>query len=153
MKLKACFSVIILPVLLSAICSDGLGQRHKKKLKHKVVTTHKMSKLPTGMWGGPHIGVEVTESGARLDYDCAHGTIDQPITPDASGKFAVNGTHTQERGGPVRADEDNSGQPARYVGTVEGRTLTFTVTLKGANEAVGTYTVTRGQAPRIVKCM
>ena len=31
--------------------------------------------------------------------------------------------------------------------------MTFTVTLKGANEAIGTYTVTRGQAPRIVKCM
>ncbi len=105
------------------------------------------------MWGGPHISVEVTESGAQLNYDCAHGTIDQPIAPDANGKFAVSGTHTQERGGPVRADEGNSRPPARYTGTVEGQTMTFTVTLRDTNEVVGTYTVTHGKAGRIVKCL
>ncbi len=112
-----------------------------------------MNKLQPGTWGGAHISVEVTERGARLNYDCAHGTIDEPISPDQGGKFAVNGTHKRERGGPLRRDDDNGGQPARYTGTVAGQTMTLTVTLTDTQEVVGTYTVTRGQRPRIVKCM
>ncbi len=105
------------------------------------------------MWGGAHISVEVTASGARLNYDCAHGTIDEPIIPDHGGRFAVKGTHVIERGGPIRADQSNSGQPARYTGTVAGQTMTLTVTLTDTREVIDTYTVTRGQEPRIVKCM
>jgi hypothetical protein len=150
MSYKTCFSVIVLASLLLAGWQDGAGQRRKRK---HGAPTNKMSKLQAGTWGGPHIAVDVSENGARLEYDCAHGTIDEPIVPDRDGRFDVKGTHVKEHGGPVRADEDMTGQPARYTGRAEGQTLTLTVTLTDTNEVVGTYTVALGQRPRIVKCL
>jgi hypothetical protein len=29
-----------------------------------------------GVWGGPHIIVEVTDNGAKIEHDCADGTIE-----------------------------------------------------------------------------
>ena len=28
-----------------------------------------------GTWGGDHISMEVTDSGAEIEYDCAHGSV------------------------------------------------------------------------------
>lgn len=110
-------------------------------------------KVLTGSWGGPHIGLEATGEGARIEYDCAQGTIDGPIAPGRDGRFEATGTHTAEHGGPVREDESGEGQPARYRGRLKGKTLTLTVTLAGSGEEVGTFTLTRGATPRIVKCL
>jgi hypothetical protein len=107
----------------------------------------------TGSWGGPHISLEITATGARVEYDCAHGTIDGPIIPDRSGQFEAMGTHTAEHGGPVREDEEEAGRPARYRGKVSGKTLTLTVTLADSGEEVGTFTLTRGATPRLTKCL
>ncbi len=154
MKLKACFSVVVLPVLLLVICSDGVGQRHKKKPKHKV-TIHKMNKLPTGMWGGQHVELEVNERGATVEYDCGRGTIAQPLMIDSQGRFEVVGKHILEHGGPERVgpSSDNSDtHPARYVGSVSGTTMTLTVTLTDTREEIGTFMLTHGKASRLVKC-
>jgi hypothetical protein len=93
----------------------------------------------------------VSDSGARVEYDCAHGTIDGPITLDAQGRFEARGAHVRERGGPVREDEAERGVPARYRGTVAADTMTLTVTLD-SGEDVGSFTLTRDRAPRIRKC-
>jgi hypothetical protein len=55
----------------------------------------------TGTWGGEHIGIIVSEKGATLDYDCAHGTMNEPLTPDENGKFEAVGVHILEHGGPI----------------------------------------------------
>src|SRR3954469_23646810 len=53
-----------------------------------------------GVWGGEHISLTVGSKDAKLEYDCAHGTIDQPLKFDNHGRFNVSGTHTWESGGP-----------------------------------------------------
>jgi hypothetical protein len=107
----------------------------------------------TGSWGGQHIGLELTAQGGRIEYDCAHGTIDGPVVPDREGRFEALGTHTAEHGGPVREGEEEPGEPARYVGKVAGETMTLTVILSGSGDEAGTFTLTRGASPRLVKCL
>jgi hypothetical protein len=106
-----------------------------------------------GSWGGLHISLQLTAQGGDIEYDCAHGTIDGPVVPDGEGRFAAAGTHTAERGGPVREGEEKESRPARYRGKVAGRTLALTVTLADPNEEIGTFTLTRGAAPRLMKCL
>jgi hypothetical protein len=107
----------------------------------------------TGSWGGQHISLEATDEGARIEYDCAHGAIDGPVVPGRDGRFEAAGTHAAEHGGPVHEGESEEGQPARYRGELKGNTLTLTVTLAGSGEEVGTFTLSRGAAPRLVKCL
>jgi len=106
----------------------------------------------TGIWGGEHAGLEVTEGGGRVEYDCAHGTIDQKIVADARGVFELRGTHVRERGGPVRKGESEDSHPAVYKGQIEGDTMTLTVTESDTGQSVGTFTLTHGRQPHIVKC-
>jgi len=106
--------------------------------------------LPSGTWGGEHVSLEVSNRGAMLEFDCAHGEITRPIKPDAHGRFNVPGTFTMEHGGPVRRDEKPSSAPARYSGQITGDTITLTVTR--GKEKLGTYTLKRGEAPKLMKC-
>lgn len=115
------------------------------------MSTEKTQNVPTGMWGGDHINVEVTGNGASIEYDCAHGTIDQSISLDSHGRFNATGTHTREHPGPVREGESD-GVPASYSGHMDGATMTLTVKLAATNETIGTFTLTHGKRSRIVKC-
>jgi hypothetical protein len=42
------------------------------------------------VWGGMHVSLEMNAGGAILEFDCAHGTILQPIKVDAKGEFSVS---------------------------------------------------------------
>jgi hypothetical protein len=106
-----------------------------------------------GAWGGVHVSLLLTATGGTLEYDCAHGTIDQPFDIDSAGRFQLAGTHTREHGGPIRKDEKPDTHPARYNGAVDGDTMTLTVTLTDSNEVLGTFTLTRGRMARVVKCL
>jgi hypothetical protein len=104
-----------------------------------------------GSWGGEHIGLVATDRGARIDFDCANGSIEEPITPDDQGRFDVAGTYVRERPGPVRPN-DSKGERARYRGRIEGKTMTLSVELAGSDVIIGTYTLERDRLPRIRKC-
>jgi len=116
-------------------------------------STSKTESVPTGIWGGRGIRMQISDSGASLEYDCAHGSIDELIATDSTNRFDVKGVLVRERGGPVREGEDSEGEPARYTGHIDGKTMTLTVTLTRTNETVGTFTLSRGKAPRLVKCL
>jgi hypothetical protein len=111
-----------------------------------------MRSARAGTWGGEHISLEVTDQGGRVEYDCAHGTVDQRIVPDARGRFEVRGTHVREHGGPVRRGETEDSHPARFAGEIQGDTMTLTVTESDTKEVVGTFTLVFGQRPRVMKC-
>jgi hypothetical protein len=113
----------------------------------------KTDSVLTGTWGGEHMGLDVSNGGARVEYDCAHGTIDEPMKLDSSGYFDLRGRHVKEHGGPVREDEKSGDQPARYTGRIQDQTMTITVKLAETNEAVGTFTLTHDKTPRIRKCL
>src|SRR5260370_30294056 len=80
-------------------------------------------RVPIGGWGGARVGLAVEETKTRLEFDCAHGTIGRPLTLDGKGGFLVEGRYFPEHGGPVRADEDSEGRPARYSGSLSDRIL------------------------------
>jgi len=43
--------------------------------------------------------------------------------------------------------------PARYDGRVSRETLQLTVTVTDTQQLVGSFTLTRGAAPRLVRCL
>jgi|ERR687883_828667 hypothetical protein len=147
-KISLILTLVALPLLFvmegqSRSCQSNKASNQPKTMRDKVAA---------GVWGGEHIRLEVTGSGATVEYDCAHGMIAEPLTLDSQGRFDATGTHTREHGGPVRRDDTPDSSPARYTGRVEGQTMTLTVTLPDAGTDVGTYTLTQGSEGRIRKC-
>ena len=126
---------------------------------------NKIAALPEGTWGGPHLILTVTASGATLEFECAHGAIDQEIALDANGRFDVRGTYegeagaatdisiSHEDGNGVSKATTSTGHPARYTGRVTGQTMTLTVTLTDPENTLGTFTLTSGATPRLRKCL
>jgi hypothetical protein len=109
--------------------------------------------LVVGDWGGEHLGLRASSSGASLEYDCAAGKIAEPIRPDAAGRFSVTGEHYPGHGGPVRIDEEQVRRPARYDGLVRGDVMTLAVTLTDSSELLGTFTLVYGRSPYVLKCL
>ena len=106
-----------------------------------------------GTWGAQHIMLVADNAGGVLEYDCAHGTIDEALIPDADGQFDFSGTHTRESGGPVHSGEEPEVHAARYRGRVVGDRLTLTVTLTDSGDVLGPYTLVRGDLGRVYKCL
>jgi hypothetical protein len=105
----------------------------------------------TGSWGGQHIGLELSATSGRLDYDCAAGTIDEPVRPDASGRFTARGTHTPSMGGPERVDVPRPQLAATYTGRLNGDRLTLSVRTPDAE--LGPFTLARGAEPVLLRCL
>jgi hypothetical protein len=104
----------------------------------------------TDQWGGPHAGLTLEGGGGRLVFDCAAGTIDEPIAN--GGAFEVQGTYMPGRGGPVRVGEIYISKKATYSGTVEKDVLQLSVALDDG-EQLGPFTLTRGVPPQITRCL
>lgn len=109
--------------------------------------------VQSGTWGGEHIGMIITDSSATLDYDCAHGSIDEPISTDDMGIFEAVGVHIIEKGGPIRLGEIPDKHPALYNGSVEGKEMTLIVTLIDTKVVIDTFLLTLGVEPIIYKCL
>jgi hypothetical protein len=105
-----------------------------------------------GTWGGEHVTITVGAASTILAYDCGHGTIDQPFVTDSKGNFDLVGTHIADSPGPV-VKGDPVVHPARYKGTVDGKTMTFTATETDTGLVLGTFVLTEGIAGRIVSCL
>ena len=106
-----------------------------------------------GVWGGDHIGMVISDSSATIDYDCAHGTIDEAIIIDENGEFEVVGVHVFEHGGPIRIDETPDEHPALYQGSIEGEVMTLKVTITDTDQEFGTFTLNLGANPNVYKCL
>ena len=113
----------------------------------------KPARLAQGSWGGQHVTLMVGASSATIEYDCAYGEINGPLVTDRRGRFDLKGTHSREHGGPVRIEEQSTGQPARYTGWTDGKKMTLTVRLSGGKETIGTFNLTRGSQGRVFKCL
>ena len=135
----------------SSSCRGGNSDASNSSMNANSHNANQQADL-RGQWGGEHISMEVSDDGAKIDYDCAHGRISEKIVPDRDGEFEAKGFHTPERGGPVRLDENNE-RPALYRGSIKEKTMTLTVELAGNNETVGTFTLTHGSAGRVRKCL
>lgn len=105
----------------------------------------------TGAWGGEHIGLELSASGGVLEYDCAAGTIDEPLFLDGDGGFVARGTHSPGHGGPDRIDEPAPRFPAEYRGEVRGGEMTLTI--RTADQVLGPFTLRRGAPANLLRCL
>ena len=138
--------------LLFSILGQGSSCRSEGAKMSNTPALKNADRLAAGVWGGQHIRIDVTDDGARVDFDCAHSTIDQPILLDNQGRFNAKGNFTRERGGPNREGETADSNPVRYAGQVEGETMTLTVTFDKTGESIGDFTLTRGNQGRVMKC-
>jgi hypothetical protein len=105
----------------------------------------------SGSWGGEGAGLQITEGGAQLFFDCAKGSIEGAITPDEDGRFEMAGRYVREGPGPARP-EQTQGVGARYLGQVDGNTLTLSVRLIVSHEVLGPFTLTRNRMARVREC-
>lgn len=110
-------------------------------------------RVPNGNWGGDHMGMIVTDTGATLEYDCASGTITEPLLLDGAGHFDWTGVHHIEHGGPIFEGEPQNTHRARYTGTASSSNITITITLTDTTYPAQTYTMSRGANPRVFKCL
>jgi hypothetical protein len=104
----------------------------------------------TTIWGGNHVRMTATGSGAELEFDCATGTITEKV-PETDGSFSLHGTFTPERSGPSRDDRSRTA-PALYSGTIEHDTMTLHIVLEGQERELGQYVLSRGAAGTLRKC-
>lgn len=131
--------VIICIVLVAGSSSAGVPNRKQR--------------IRRGVWGGLHIRMEVAARSASIEYDCANGAINGPLTVDRNGNFNLRGTHTREHGGPIRENAKPDSHPAVYAGSIKGDTMTVSVRLTDTDEDVGTFTLKRGNVGRVFKCL
>jgi hypothetical protein len=139
-------ALLVLPLLFIF-----LGQSNSCRTSRASNVTNDNRTIPAGVWGGQHIRLEATASGAEIEFDCAHGTIEQAIALGRDGRFDVGGRYFVQHAGPVRRGEEN-GRSARYTGRVEGDTMTLNVTLTDNSDQAGPFTLTRGSRGNVFKC-
>jgi hypothetical protein len=118
----------------------------------KHVVPKEIIKVPSETWGGEHVRIEFDDGEGRVVFDCAHGTISDPLKTDSEGRFALNGTYVREGPGPIRRNVPRVSQAASYSGTIKGDEMSLTVTLKSSSQEIGTFTLTRGSEGLIRKC-
>jgi hypothetical protein len=106
-----------------------------------------------GTWGGEHVSADVGADAVSFEFDCAHGWSDGPLAVGRDGSFDLRGYFIRERGAAASAGQEENRLPARYSGRVKHGTMTLTVTLTDTREEIGTFTLARGHAGRLTKCM
>jgi len=109
-----------------------------------------------GIWGGPHAGASFQGGLGDMQFDCASGTIDDPLYPAKDGSFAVKGTYRTGASGPVKVGQFFKSQGALYSGQVVKakdvpQVMTLSVTLEDGT-ALGPFTLTEGTPPQITRC-
>ncbi len=110
----------------------------------------------TGPWGGEHIGLTLTAGGGRVELDCGHGRIDEPVRIGTGGTFEARGTYVAEAGGPLDLGVSSTArgqQPAVYKGRVAGRNMRLTIVVPETGREIGTFSLCSGCPPHLERCL
>src|SRR5215468_6585298 len=126
------------PLVLLVACASNPGGASR------------LDRVPKGDWGGEHVRLTVDEAGGSIEFDCAHGRLEEALVLDASGRFDVKGGLVGE-GGPVQKDEAVNARRARCRGETDGQHMSLEVTLE-SGESGGTFSLARGGRAKLVKC-
>lgn len=111
------------------------------------------SQTVTGQWGGRHVGLVLDATGGNLEYDCASGRIEGPLSIDRLGRFSALGHHTPAEGGPERQGHVPPRLPAVYSGRVSGDAMTLLVRVPSAGLEIGPLSLRRNAEPIILRCL
>jgi hypothetical protein len=101
-----------------------------------------------GMWGGDNAGLMADDTSAHIHIGCTYGDVHEPIVLDMSSRFDVVGEHN------ISAYPVDRGilHPARFTGSVDGRTMTLTVTLTDTAVTLGPVSMTFEKEPNLGPC-
>lgn len=141
------YSLCVVSLTLLALWQNGSCEGGKK-----TTMSQQQNRVANGKWGGPNVHVEVTEGGAQMRFNCAHGSIDGPVVLDSEGRFSAKGTFTAEGMGPRNEDNPPPSGPAVYTGVVHDKKMTLTVTLEADKNERGTYELTLGENGSVRRC-
>ena len=144
---QALFALLL--VFMIALPANSCGkERMSEQVKPEGAL--KDRRVPAGKWGGHHVRLEVSGSGAEFEFDCAHGRLSGPLTLQ-NGRFAATGTYVRERG-PIRQDESDQGQRVFFKGEVEGSRMKLIFSLTEDFKDAETFMLTHGVDARLFKC-
>ena len=141
------YNSFVFPLLILAFWQAG-SCRHENS---NTMVKQEERRVTSGNWGGQNIQLTVTDSDAKVQFSCSHGTIDEAIVLK-DGKFSAKGTFTREGPGPLREDDPPVKEPAVYRGSVQDKTMTLTVTLDKTNEQVGSFELELDKPGRVRRC-
>ncbi len=109
------------------------------------------NQLSSGIWGGNSASLEISDGKWSLEFDCANGTISEPIVLDNEGHFEVPGLYVREGPGPVRQGGNRQSQ-AIYSGVVKDDTMTLSIRMDGSSDELLNVTLARSKQGRLRKC-
>ena len=101
-----------------------------------------------GTWGGEGAGLIADDTSAHVHIGCTYGNVHQAIVADSSGHFDLPGEQD------ITAHPVDRGilHPARFSGSVLGRTMTLTVTLTDTAVTLGPVQLRLGETPKLGPC-
>ena len=99
-----------------------------------------------------HIGIVFQGGLAEVKFDCAAGTIDDPV-PARDGPFMAKGSYRAGANGPVRVGQIFRSQRAVYSGEMAKNVMTLSVQLEDDDTTIGPFTLTENQPPQITRCL
>ena len=142
-----CYNLCVFSLIFLAPLPNGSCRSSKTE-----TMLGQQNRVAAGDWGGPNVGMNVTNDGAQLRFSCAHGNIEGPLALDAQGRFSAAGTFTSETPGPTHVDNPPKPQPATYSGSVHDQSMTLSITLTETKEQVGTFELEYGKTGRVFRC-
>lgn len=122
-------------------------------------TAQVMGNHVVGMWGGPHAGLDLQGGLGDAEFDCAAGTIDDPLYPGPDGTFSLKGSYRAGAPGPVKVGQIFRSQGAVYSGRVSSgpgknspRVMTLQIALDDGT-SLGPFNLTEGAPPQLTRCL
>jgi len=139
-------------LVIASVALAGVGQI-QDSLPAQSSPASPAKAVPNGVWGGEHIRMEVTDSGADIEFDCARGSITQHLALDAQGHFKLRGTYKAGTPAPAAADgnSDGSGVAATYTGVLSGSSMRLEVLIDG-QDTPKAFDLVQGDQGRLAKC-
>jgi hypothetical protein len=101
-----------------------------------------------GTWGANNAGLLADDTSAHVHIGCTYGAMHEPIVLDMSSRFDVAGEQN------ITAHPVDLGilHPARFTGSINGRTMTLTVTLTDTAVTLGPVELTFEKEPMMGPC-
>ena len=101
-----------------------------------------------GTWGGNNAGLMADDTSAHVHIGCTYGAVHEPIVLDMDSRFDVAGEQN------ITAHPVDLGilHPARFVGSIDGRTMTLRVMLTDTAVTLGPVVLRFEKEPVMGPC-
>jgi hypothetical protein len=140
-------AVVLITACVGLSCAGQMTVSHPEQSGAAAPT----KAVANGVWGGEHIRMEVNDSGAEIEFNCARGSISQRLELDDQGRFKVQGIYRAESPAPAAVDGGGPGVKATYTGTLSGSSLRLQVFIEG-QDTPRTFDLVQGDQGHLAKC-